>query len=38
LAFTEAFKACNGDQVWQAKVMAAKKTRVVRAKKEKDNV
>jgi len=38
LAFTDAFKACNGDQVWQAKVMAAKKTRVVRAKKEKDNV
>jgi hypothetical protein len=37
-AFSEAFKACNGDQAWQAKVMAAKKSRVERAKKEKANV
>ena len=37
-AFQAAFEACNGDQAWQAKVMAAKKSRVDRAKKEKANV
>jgi hypothetical protein len=37
-AFQAAFEACNGDQAWQAKVMAAKKSRVERAKKEKANV
>ena len=36
-AFQAAFEACNGDQAWQAKVMAAKKSRVERAKKEKAN-
>ena len=35
-AFQAAFEACNGDQAWQAKVMAAKKSRVERAKKEKN--
>jgi hypothetical protein len=35
-AFQAAFEACNGDQAWQAKVMAAKKSRVDRAKKEKN--
>jgi hypothetical protein len=33
--YKAAFEACNGNQVWQAKVMAAKKARVERAKKEK---
>lgn len=37
-AYQAAFEACNGDQAWQAKVMAAKKSRVERAKKEKANV
>jgi len=37
-AYQAAFEACNGDQAWQAKVMAAKKSRVDRAKKEKANV
>ena len=36
-AYQAAFEACNGDQAWQAKVMAAKKSRVDRAKKEKAN-
>ena len=36
-AYQAAFEACNGDQAWQAKVMAAKKSRVERAKKEKTN-
>jgi plasmid maintenance system killer protein len=36
-AYQAAFEACNGDQAWQAKVMAAKKSRVDRAKKEKTN-
>jgi hypothetical protein len=36
-AYQAAFEACNGDQAWQAKVMAAKKSRVERAKKEKAN-
>jgi hypothetical protein len=36
-AYQAAFEACNGDQSWQAKVMAAKKSRVERAKKEKAN-
>ena len=35
-AYQAAFEACNGDQAWQAKVMAAKKSRVERAKKEKN--
>ena len=36
-AYQAAFEACNGDQAWQAKVMAAKKERVARAKKEQSN-
>lgn len=36
-AFQAAFEACNGDQFLQAKVMAAKKARVEKAKKEKAN-
>ena len=36
--YKEAFDACQGNQALQAKVMAAKKARVERAKKEKANV
>ena len=35
--YKEAFEACQGNQALQAKVMAAKKARVERAKKEKAN-
>ena len=35
--YKEAFAACQGNQALQAKVMAAKKARVERAKKEKTN-
>jgi hypothetical protein len=35
--YKEAFEACQGNQALQAKVMAAKKARVARAKKEKEN-
>ena len=34
-AYAAAFASCDGDAVWQAKVIAAKKARVERAKKEK---
>lgn len=35
-AYAAAFASCDGDAVWQAKVIAAKKARVERAKKEKE--
>jgi hypothetical protein len=35
--FKDAFDACQGNQALQAKVMAAKKERVARAKKEQAN-
>jgi len=33
-AYSQAYEACKGDQGWQAKVIAAKKARVEKAKKE----
>ena len=36
-AYNAAYAACDGDATWQAKVIAAKKARVERAKKEKAN-
>jgi hypothetical protein len=36
-AYNDAYAACDGDATWQAKVIAAKKARVERAKKEKAN-
>lgn len=33
-AYAQAYEACKGDQNWQAKVIAAKKARVEKAKKE----
>lgn len=35
-AYNAAYASCDGDAVWQAKVIAAKKARVDRAKKEKE--
>jgi hypothetical protein len=35
--YAKAFEACKGDAAWQAKVIAAKKARVDRAKQEKAN-
>jgi hypothetical protein len=34
-AYAAAYASCDGDAMWQAKVIAAKKARVERAKKEK---
>lgn len=34
-AYSAAYDACGGDQTWQAKVIAAKKARIDRAKREK---
>jgi hypothetical protein len=36
-AYKEAYEACQGNQALQAKVIAAKKARIERAKKEKAN-
>ena len=33
--YADAYAACGSDQKWQAKVIAAKKTRIEKAKKEK---
>lgn len=33
--YSQAYAACDGDQAWQAKVIAAKKARIEKAKKEK---
>jgi hypothetical protein len=35
--YAEAYASCDGDAVWQSKVMAAKKARQDRAKREKEN-
>jgi len=36
-AYAAAYAACEGDQVWQAKVIKAKADRIAKAKKEKTN-
>ena len=36
-AYAAAYAACDGDQVWQAKVIKAKADRIAKAKKEKTN-
>ena len=36
-AYAAAYAACEGDQVWQAKVIKAKADRITKAKKEKTN-
>jgi hypothetical protein len=36
--YAAAYAACDGDQVWQAKVIKAKADRIAKAKKEKTNV